>query len=156
MPFDWDSGFVVIHSSGEKHFDFFKIGGPGTKVTFFGTWFQFEGFCRVLAKIAHSYAYGLLGREGFEPCLVPFIHAKNGCTYDDCTFFIGNDPVPTEPEDSAVRIDLDETQGVDGQMWLCAGFGFWDTPERRHTLSSSASAAATSSLASSAADTPSL
>jgi hypothetical protein len=119
-PFDANAGFVTMRVNGMRKFDFLKIGGPGTRVTVYSDSIHLAYFCRVLAKIAHCFAYGLLGKDGFEPCLVPFILSKKGCTLDDCTFFIGADSEPTEAEASTVTAKLDERQGADGQAWLCA------------------------------------
>lgn len=85
-------------------------------------------FSRMLAKIAHSFAYALLGEKGFRPCLQKLI--LEGDKYP--SFFVGGQPEVPPPEGYLYKLQIGEATAWNG--YKCLGvkvrlFPFLGTPE---------------------------
>lgn len=77
---------------------------------------NFEAFGRTIAKIAHSFAYALLGPDGFKPCLGPLI--LNGSSR--YSFWIGSGTERSRSND-LYDIWLTEITNIFGQKLLGVG-----------------------------------
>ena len=86
-----------------------------------------SSFNRMLAKIAHSFAWAALGQGAFEPSLPEFI--LNGP--DLHSYYIGTGQAMAGDERRVWRVYLSEIEAADGTPFICAGirlFCFAETP----------------------------
>lgn len=86
-----------------------------------------HSFARMLAKIAHSYAYAVLPQGSFEPLLNKMILKGN----NDFTFFVGGELEIPPAEDFMYELTMGQTRAFNGVKCLCVRirlFSFLGTP----------------------------
>jgi hypothetical protein len=125
MQLDFDNCEVVVrYAKGELE----KFTPDGHGVRLGGI--KMLDFARMLAKIAHAYAYAKCGPDAFEPALLGLILGTNHFA----PYLVGGDPRGTPPAQPGVLHDvypMTVTIGESGPSYLTVVirlFAFWDTP----------------------------